>query len=252
MRHFPMTFTAVRQAGLPVVCLSACLVASTMAQAASPMRTGHQAPFAYETVAENAETVSLIAGLMGIERDLMLGQLFLQDGLVSAEGSHFTHPRHDNFPSIKDGLAQAGAPDLEPLLIALETATEGDAVNTAYLAVVDGVAKAKQALTPSDADILGAVIQTAESASGLIDASGTTEVVAYQECWGLLMVARGQLDHLSKSDDPAIKGAAGTMIQSFDDVVLALPDPGASAPVALDPALVQGLIRTLKGSLNAT
>ena len=193
------------------------------------------------------ETVSLISGLIGIERDLLLGQLFLQDGMVSAEGSHFTHPRHDNFPAIKDGLAAAGAPDLEPLLIALEQAAEKDAVNKAYTGVLSGLQQARVALQPTEQDIMGAVIQTVEAAAAILDPSGTTEVIAYQEAWGLLMVARSQLDVLASSSDPAIKTSASEMAVAFDDVILFAPDPKASAPVPFDPALVTQLLGTLKG-----
>ena len=193
------------------------------------------------------ETVTLIAGLIGIERDLLLGQLFLQDGLVSAEGSHFTHPRHDNFPAIKDGLAKAGAPDLEPLLIALEQATDKDAVNEAYKGVLSGLQQAKSALQPTEQDVMGAIIQTVEAAAAILDPSGTTEVIAYQEAWGLLMVARSQLDVLASSSDPAIKAAASEMALAFDDVILFAPDPNASAPVPFDPALVAQLLGKLTG-----
>ncbi|MDM7931738.1 hypothetical protein [Tabrizicola sp.] len=203
-------------------------------------------PFARVQV--NDETVSLMAGLIGIERDLLLGQLFLKDGLVSAEGSHFTHPRHDNFPAIKDGLAKSGAPDLEPLLIALEEAKDRDAVNSAYNGVQGGLLLAKQALKPTEQDITKAVIQTAEAATALLDPSGMTDVVAYQEAWGLLMVARGQLDSLMRSADPTIKQSATKMALAFDDVILFAPDPGASGPVKFDPGLVTSLVETLRGN----
>jgi hypothetical protein len=36
------------------------------------------------------------------------------------------------------------------------------------------------------------------------------------------------------------------MALEFDNVVLALPDPNAKAPVVLDPAVVQDLVSTLE------
>lgn len=244
--------------GKPMARLAALCLATSLATVPAAMagQVGLQysadvAPAQVLNVSTDAQTVTLIAGLIGIERDLLLGQLFLQDGLVSAEGSHFTHPRHDNFPSIKDGLAQAGAPDLEPLLVALEEAKEKEAVNTAYLGVLAGLQEAKQTLQPSEQDVLAAVIQTAESAAAILDPSGTTDVVAYQECWGLLMVARGQLDTLVLSADPAVKQSATKMVVAFDDVILTAPDPNAKAPVAFDPAVVGNLITALKGGMEA-
>jgi hypothetical protein len=225
----------------------AALPAAIQAGPTTPFRAHSpvEAPAAVVPVGD--ETVTLIAGLIGIERDLLLGQLFLQDGLVSAEGSHFTHPRHDNFPAIKDGLAKAGAPDLEPLLIALEQATEKDAVNAAYKGVLSGLQQARTALQPTEQDVMGATIQTVEAAAAILDPSGTTEVIAYQEAWGLLMVARSQLDVLASSSDPAIKSAASSMALAFDDVILFAPDPNAKAPVPFDPALVTQLLGTLTG-----
>jgi hypothetical protein len=217
----------------------------------APQLRAADADVSVRAVAVSDETVSLMAGLIGIERDLLLGQLFLQDGLVSAEGSHFTHPRHDNFPSIKDGLAEVGAPDLEPLLIALEEATEKEAVDKAYIGVLTGVKRAKETLAPTEQDVLAAVIETAEASFSMLDPSGTTEVIAYQEAWGLLMVARGQLDVLIFSKDPAVKTSATKMALAFDDVVLTAPDPGAKAPVAFDPAVVAAMIATLRGELES-
>lgn len=221
---------------------------------AGPIMPPLQVPQTNQSLAPlqaSGDTISLLAGLIGIERDLLLGQLFLQDGLVSAEGSHFTHPRRDNFPSIKAGLAKAGAPDLEPLLVALEEAKDKDAVNSAYNGVHGGLLQAKLALQPTEQDVLNAVIQTAEAATALLDPSGTTEVIAYQEAWGLLMVARGQLDQITRSGDPAVKQSATKMALAFDDVILFAPDPGASAPVPFDPALVTSLVETLKGNAGS-
>lgn len=195
------------------------------------------------------ETVPLMVGLIGIERDLLLGQLFLKDGLVSTEGSHFTHPRQDSLPAIKDGLAKAGAPDLETLLIALEEAGDKEAVMAAYTGVLGGLQKAKTAIAPTEQDVLSAVVMTAEAAASILDPSGTTEVVAYQEAWGLLMAARGNLGALTSSSDPAIRKLAESMALAFDDVILFAPDPAATAPVAFDPALVLDLVKTLQGQV---
>jgi hypothetical protein len=94
---------------------------------------------------------------------------------------------------------------------------------------------------------MGAVVRTVEAAAAMLDPSGTTEVIAYQEAWGLLMVARSQLDVLASSSDPAIKKAASDMAMAFDDVILFAPDPNASAPVPFDPALVAQLLGKLTG-----
>lgn len=238
---------------LLTICLALGLSASPTVVAAGPLTFMPLAPqpATSNVVRVGDETVSLYAGLIGIERDLLLGQLFLQDGLVSAEGSHFTHPRNDSFPAIKDGLSAAGAPDLEPLLIALEEASDKDSLTKAYTGVHAGLQKSRAALKPTEQDVIGAVILTAELAASLLDPSGTTDVLAYQEAWGLLMVARGQLDLLTSSSDLAIKKSAAVMALAFDDVILFAPDPNAKAPVQFDPALVTQLIETLKGKAGS-
>lgn len=229
------------------------LTASPTALAAGPVTLLPLVPQAVtpQAVQTTDETVSLYVGLIGIERDLLLGQLFLQDGLVNAEGSHFHDPRKDNLPAIKDGLAKAGAPDLEPLLIALEEAKDKDSVASAYIGVHAGLQKARAALKPTDQDVIGAVIVTTELAASILDPSGTTDVRTYQEAWGLMMAARGQLDLLTKSSDLAIKQSAADMALAFDDVILFAPDPNANAPVQFDPALITRLIETLKGKAGS-
>ncbi|MFN4202738.1 MAG: hypothetical protein ACK4GM_06785 [Tabrizicola sp.] len=199
----------------------------------------------------NDDTVSLLTALIAIERDLLLGQLFLHDGMVHPEGSHFTHPRKETLPQIKDALAAHGAPDLEPLLIALEEAKDVKAADAAYLAALAGVKRTKEALAPTGQDLLRAVILSAEEAHAMLDPSGTTGVTAYQEAWGMLMSARGELDALVFSKDPAVKQSATEMVDLFDDVILLAPDPAAHAPVVFAPELVSTLVETLKGTLES-
>ena len=210
------------------------------------------ADLSLQTVSETNLTVTLLSGLLSIERDMLLGQLFLQDGLVSTEGSHFTHPRKELYSTIKEDLLAAGVPDLEPLLIALEGATDKIAVNEAYLNVIGAVKLAKQTLKPADQDLLAAMILTTEEAAAMIDASGTTDIIPYQESWGLLMIARSALDTLMGAEDPAVKKSAEGMAAAFEGVIMALPDPAASAPVVFDPAILQALIAVLNGSVSET
>ncbi|MCY1127683.1 hypothetical protein OU426_12535 [Frigidibacter sp. RF13] len=243
------SFFAARTSTLRACCTVVSVIlgmAGTASGGSAPHHPSYDSVALIQRAAADDSTVALITGLLGIERDLLLGQLFLQGGMISAEGSHFTHPRRDNFPSIKDGLEEAGVPDLEPLLIALEAAGTQEEVNAAYLGVLGAVQKAKQTLKPSDEDVLSAVVRTAEDAATMLDPSGTTDLVAYQECWGLLMVARGQLDTLMRSSDPLTKKSAEKMALAFDEVVLDLPDPGAGAAVEIEPTTVLALIDTLK------
>jgi hypothetical protein len=203
------------------------------------------------TVASTSETVLLIEGLIEIERDLLLGKLFFVDGTTSTEGSHFALPLQRAFPRIKEGLAKVGAPDLEPLLTALEGAKGKDGITAAYLDAIAGVKKAKQALNPTAQDIMAAVVEAVAVAEAQLDPSGTTSVAAYQDAWGLIMAARGQLDVLLMGDDAAVKQTATKLALAIDDVILFAPDPSATAPVAFDKALVTKLVGTLKGEIGS-
>ena len=259
MRRIAKTNFVFANGGKPSACgrmlaVATCLAlvpAISPAGPVTPMATVPMARHDLLNVEANAEVVALMTGLILIERDLLLGKLFDSDGMVSAEGSHFTHPRQTAFPLIKDGLAKAGAPDLEPLLIALEQATDKDAIGTAYLAVMTGLKKAKSALQPTEYDVMAAVVQATEGVITLIDASGTTQVAAYQDAWALLIVARGQLDLLVRGSDPVVKKSATKMALAIDDVIVVAPDPAASAPVPFDPALVINLLSILKSEKGA-
>lgn len=202
-------------------------------------------------VAANDDAVALLVGLIRIEHDMILGQLFLRDGAPSSGASHFMNSRQQGYPMVKDGLAALGALDLEPLLIKLEAAGSKEEVAAAYVEVVSAIEASKMLLQPSGEDILAAVILTAEEAGAKLDPSGTTGVAAYQESWGLLMAARSQLDALMIGDDFAKKKIATKMALEFDSIILELPDPKASAPVAIDPSVVEAFIGVLKNEVLA-
>lgn len=199
-----------------------------------------------ETTATNPETVRLLAGLGKIESDLQLGMLFMQDGLTNPEGSHFTHPRAETVPEIKDGLAAAGVEDFEPLLVALEGGGDAAAVTANYQAVIAALMQARSDLNSSNRDLLLSIVAQVEAVAGEINAAGPTEVNNYQDAWSMLMVARGQIDLLVGDADPAIKVAATEMGLALDDVILSMPDPNVASPVDFDPAP----ILTLKAKME--
>lgn len=194
----------------------------------------------------SADTVSLLVGLSAIERDMMLGMLFLQDGLTSTVGSHFTHPRQETWPNIKDGLAAAGIADFEPLLVTLETETDKAAVTAAYLAVNEAVLGAQAVLKASDTDKIAAIVTGVEAAYARFNPAGPTDVVDYQDGWAGLMIERGKLDLLMQSGDPALAKSATDMALAMDDVILMMPDPAITAPVEFDPAPVAALLEQIK------
>lgn len=197
------------------------------------------------------DSLSLLVGIIGIERDLYLGKLFADESMISPTGSHFTHPRKEDFAQIKDGLAKAGAPDIEPLLIALEEATEKEAISDAFYDVLGGLKKAEAAIKPTDQDIRTAILQTVEAAAANLDPSGMTDGLAYQESWGLLMAASAHLNALNTSTDPAIRKMASKLTMEFDDVIIMAPIPNTDASIAFDPAPVIQLIETLKGDAGS-
>jgi hypothetical protein len=198
-----------------------------------------------EGEASDAETLRLLIGLGEIRADLKLGLLFLEEGLQHPEGSHFAHAREKVLPAIAEGLAAKGAPDLLPLLQALEAA-KGDAVKDAYHDVEAAMLRARSVLNPSSGQVLQSVVDMARAAAEQIDPSGTTPVADYQFAWEILIVARGELDLLARDQDRAIAQQAVEKAMAFDDLILFMPDPHQPAPVAFDRDLILDLIGKLE------
>ena len=237
------------------VALSALLGALTLAPAqAQVVRLGVPgAPQLLQIEGEvaNPEKLRLLAGLAEIRADLQLGLLFLQEKLPHPEGSHFAHARQTVLPGIAEGLAAAGVPDLAPLLQTLEAAKGKDAVRAAYNDVEAALLRARASLAPTSEEVLQSVVEMAREAAGKIDPSGTTPIRDYQSAWATLMVARGELDLLSRDQDRAIAKLAGEQAMAFDDVILFMPDPHQLAPVAFDPDLILDLVRKLEVGAKA-
>lgn len=251
-------FSSVSRFGMRTA-RSAILVASGLALApavsAQAFRTellGQPTLVRVQAQAANPETVRLLSGLAKIESDLQLGMLFLMDGLTNPEGSHFTHPRAETWPEIKDALLAAGVADFEALLQKLEAGGEQEAVVDAYTEVIAALMHARTTLNPSDKDAILSIVEQARAVVGEINAEGPTEVNNYQDAWAMLMVARSQVDLLMKNKDPAIAKAAGDMAMAFDDVILSMPDPSVKAPVDFDPSPIisaVGMLEALAGSV---
>lgn len=199
-------------------------------------------PDLVEGEVRNLDTVLLLTGLAKIESDLQLGLLFLTDGMVSAEGSHFSRPRAETLPAIQDALVKAGVPDLEPLLMALEEAADSIAVESAYKEAVGAIMMARSVLKPTAQDRLRSIVAQVRLVASEINPAGPTELESYQEAWAMLLVARGDIDLLGRDEDPIIANAAKRMATTMDDIILSMPDPNAAGPVAFDPSLIQQTI----------
>lgn len=183
-----------------------------------------------------SDKVGLLTGLAKIESDLKLGMLFLKDGLTATDGSHFTHPRAETWPFIKDGLAAAGIADFENLLVTLEAGGDKATVVAALKAVLGAVGEARNTLKPDSRDLVNTIVEQTRAAVAEINATGPTEVTNYQNAWAMLIIARNQVDLLKRDDDPKVVKAAQGIALTLDDVILFMPDPNQPAPITLDPA----------------
>jgi hypothetical protein len=200
--------------------------------------------------ASSNDTVRVLAGIGEIRAALQLGLLFLEEGLTNPDGSHFKTPRAHIYPEIMDSLAKVGAPDLEPLFEALETASDKNSVKAAFSAVEGGLQQARGKLAPTSADAILAVHAMAGRAATMINASGPTTVPDYQDAWSIIMSARGELDLLMRDPDPTIAKLASDEAMLFDDLIISLPDPHQPAPVAVDVGLFNDLVSHLE-TLNS-
>lgn len=196
--------------------------------------------------ASSTDTVRVLAGIGEIRAALGLGLLFRDEGLTNPRGSHFKTARAHIYPKVKESLAAVGAPDLEPLLQALETAPDKEAVTAAFSAVEGALQQARSKLAPTSADALLAVHAMAKRAAPRIKASGTTPVQDYQDAWGIIMAARSELDFLMRDPDPNIAKLASEEAMLFDDLIISLPDPHQTAPVAVDAGLFNDLVSRLE------
>lgn len=213
---------------------------------------GQPGPILAQAAATSDETVRLLTGLAKIQSDLMLGLLFLQDGMTSSEGSHFSHPRAETYPALKDGLIAAGVADLEPLLATLEAGGDKATVLSAYAEANAAVMLARSSLRASNRELLQSIVEQTRAAASEINPAGPTEASDYQDAWAMTMIARSQIDLLLFSGDGALIKTANQMALTLDDVILSLPDPNVSGPVTLDPAILQdafGMLETLAGSV---
>jgi hypothetical protein len=208
---------------------------------------GKPGPILAQATAPSEETVRLLTGLAKIQSDLMLGLLFLQDGMVSAEGSHFSHPRAETYPGLKDGLIAVGIADFEPQLIALEAGGSKETVLAAYAAANGAVMQARSTLRASDRDLLTSIVEQARAIAAEINPAGPTAVESYQDAWAMVMVARSQTDLLLFSADPKVATAAKKMALTLDDVIISLPDPNVSMPVEVEATLILEAVGALEG-----
>lgn len=233
-------------AALPVPVLVAGLFLAPAAQAWILQPVAPVSPQAVEVEAEVAkeEAVRLIVGLAQIRVDLQLGLLAQEkNGAVT---THLVHARTIVLPEINEELTAAGGQDLAPLLQALEEATGEEAITDAYHAAEKAILKTRIALAPSSEQVLQAVVEMARSAAAKIDASGKTRPGEYQFAWTMLMVARGELDLLSRDQDQAIAKLAAEKAMAFDEVILFMPDPQQAGPVAFDAKLILDLLANLE------
>jgi hypothetical protein len=199
-----------------------------------------------EVKASSPETVRVLAGIGELRAALALGLLFREEGLTNPKGSHFKTARAHIFPKIKFSLVEVGAPDLEPLLQALEAANDKEAITAAFSDVEGALLHARSKIAPTSADVIHAVYAMAKRAAPRIKPSGATPVADYQDAWAIIMSARGELDLLMRDPDPAIAKLAVEQAMLFDDLILSMPDPHQAAPVELDASLINELISRLE------
>jgi hypothetical protein len=246
-----LTFTALRVSGLLTLATVVAPLLSSPAAQAQGFRAETLRPsgpvLAEATAPASTETVRLLTGLAKIQSDLMLGLLFLQDGMAAGQGSHFASPRAETYPGLKEGLVAAGIADFEPELLALEAGGSKEAVLAAYAAANGAVMQARSTLRPSDRDMLASIVEQARAASAEINPAGPTEAAGYQDAWAMVMVARSQVDFLLFSADGKVAAAARKMALALDDVIISLPDPNVSTPVDVDATLILEAVGALEG-----
>lgn len=194
--------------------------------------------------ASSSETVRLLAGILEIRGDLQLGLLAKQAG---QSAPHIVDARTIVWPQFREGLMAAGMSDIDPLLQALEEASEKEAIAAAFADVESALLKGRSAMHPTSADVLLSLHAVAkEVATTLINPASPTELHDYQDAWAMILAARGELDLLMRDPDPFIAKYATESAMAFDEVIIALPDPNQPGAVEVDAQLFQTLVQRLE------
>lgn len=241
LRSCFLTFVlAVSAAGAPVL--------APLAQAetkGSGNQTG-AAVIQVEVPAGATKAVVLLHELAVIESDVRLAMMFAVDHISDPTGSHASDPFTKIWPKAGADLIAAGVEDLGPLLQQLAEAADEKTVLALGGEVLKGVVRARSVLKPTYDDMGASVLELTREAMDTLDPSGTTAVADYQDAWSLVNVARTEVDLLMRATDPVKAKAAVKMVLALDDVLLSMPDPAATGPVAFDPAVIAAAIATLE------
>lgn len=239
----PHIFAPLLRAGLAAAVAVTGFAASAQVRFVQPMAMPALVLIPVE--AANADKVKLLVGLTAIQSELQIGILLLQQSGTEAAAPYLARASKEFWPSIKDGILAAGGPDLAPDLAELEKGGDPLSVNKRLAQVSVGLAKARAALAPTTADQVGAIVAQGEVMAASLNPAGPTDVAVYRDVWSLLLTTRTSLDLLMRDPDPAVVDAAGAVALALDDLILSLPDPSATAPVAMDPAQVQAAFKAL-------
>jgi hypothetical protein len=226
---------------IAALALGLALLPGAALQAESLPQPGSETP---QTA--KAETVRLLVGLGEIEAMLQLGVLLADEAGAQAARDSFDRALTAEWPALRDGVLQAGGPDLEPALARLASGE-----SAAFPEALMGLAKARTALNPAATDLVAAMLAQGKSVAAGLNPAGPTDVTGYRAAWSGLMVLRGKVDLLLRDPDPSVVQAATATALALDDLILSLPDPKALAPVMLDPAQVAAALKPLEAVAGA-
>jgi len=202
------------------------------------------------------DKVQFLTSLAKIESDIKLGMLFLHDGLDDQIGVHLAAPRAETIPAIAETLQSLGLDDFEARFADLEAASGEDAMKAAYKKATRELSKARLKVRPTAKEKFESIAAQLRAAAALINPDGPTEVADFQDTWGMVMVARDQIDLfargkdstlLGRTPDPALITGAQEMGALVDNVLIDLPDPAIPVPMTFDPALITTVIEELVG-----
>ena len=192
------------------------------------------------------DKVAFLTALAKIESDIKLGVLFVFDGKEDAAALHFSRPRAETIPTISGALQSLKLVDFETRFADLEAATGKDAIAAAVKQAMRELSKARLKVKPTAKDKFHSMVAQLEAAAALLNPNSPTETAAFQDSWGMVMVARDQIDLFARGKDLTLLGrtpdkgmidGAKTLGFTIDIVLLDLPDPAVPVPVALDRAI---------------
>lgn len=196
--------------------------------------------------AELPADVGYLTELALVEGHLRAAALLYSKGQTDDAIGLSYHPEAEMMDAVRDHLAEHGAADITPAMVAFSEAMEQGADQATVQARLADVQAAIAAAAAVEADELptrfAALTALTKAAaheySESIEGGAVSDVMAWHEAWAFLQVARDLATALTATSAAA---PATKILAALDTAAPAFGDLAAATPLAGDPAILLGI-----------